>query len=443
MPNAISELAAFCGSIETVAETTLKAARRTVLDTIGVAASGAATPGGRASFEAASAIWGAGASSIWFSRTLLTPAGATFVNATYAASLDLDDGHRAAAGHPAAAVVPAVLALVGRHAVSGRRLLTAIAVGYEVAVRAAASRGINSLRTTDTGLWCGYGAAAAAGWLMALPLPVIAHAMAIAGQTATGQFATGWTRVGHTVKEGIPWAAANGIQAAYLAAAGHRGPLDLLDEEPAYNRTRLLAGLGDTWAVEHAYFKRYSCCRWAHAAIDAAVLLLDERKLSAGAIEGIVVEIFDRALTLPNQIIPTSNEAAQYSIPFCIAVALLHGQTALLPLEDRHLADPDVIALASRVRLEASPRYVGAFPATTPATVAISAGGEVFALEITYPKGEPGNPMSDAELVEKFATLTSRLPMSSLQVRSISDAVTALMDGTATTSLLDALCNAS
>lgn len=443
MPFATAELAAFCRSIETVDTSVQEAARRTLQDTIGVAAAGAATPAGQASFDAAPSIWGVGQSNVWFSTSRLTAPGATFVNATYAASLDLDDGHRAAAGHPAAAIVPAVLSLSSVATIPAERLLTAVALGYEIAVRIAASRDINALRTTDTGLWCGYGTAAATGWLLGQSASVIAHAMAIAGHTATSQFATGWTRLGHSVKEGIPWAAANGVQAAFLAAAGHTGPLDLLDDQAVFDRTRLLEGLGEAWQIERAYFKRYSCCRWAHAAIDAVLALKARHGLVIEAIDEIVIETFERALTLPNQASPASNEAAQYSIPFCIAVALCHGEAALLPLEDRHLSDPDVVALAGRVRLSADPRYAGAFPAATPATVVVIANGERFSHEVVYPKGEPNNPLSNEELTAKFERLSQALPLPREQAQSIHDAIMQLGTCATTATLLHALCKPS
>ncbi len=190
-----------------------------------------------------------------------------------------------------------------------------------------------------------------AGWLAGQPSAIIAHAMAIAGQTSTSQAATGWTKLGHTVKEGIPWATANGLQALALATAGHRGPLDLLDDTAVYDRAKLLSSFGRNWAIEEAYFKIYSCCRWAHAAIDGALTLAGRMQAATSEIESILVETFDRALTLPNQIDPQTNEAAQYSIPFCIALALSYGQEALLPLEDKYRHDAAVVALAKRIRL--------------------------------------------------------------------------------------------
>ncbi len=403
-------LAGSCKEIEEISGDTLQAARRTVLDTLGVATAGAATSAGQASRRAAADIWRAGSATVWFSKERLAPAGAAFVNATYAAALDLDDGHRQASGHPAAAIVPAVIAVGEQIGADATRILTAVTLGYEVAVRIAAAREISLLRTTDTGLWCGPGVAAAAGWLMGAPTDIVANAIAIAAHTSTSQSATGWTRVGHTVKEGIPWATANGLQALILATAGHRGPVDILDDASLYDRRRLIEGFAESWAIERAYFKIYSCCRWAHAAIDAALILAGRRDILSDTIDHVLVETFDRALSLPNQGEPQSLEAAQYSIPFCVALALVHGASSLLPMENRHLSDPRVTRLARCVDLKASPGYRDSFPAATPSRVTIAAGVWRGTAEVLLPRGEPDNPLTSADLQAKFMTLSAALP---------------------------------
>ena len=166
--------------------------------------------------------------------------GAAFVNAAFASMLDLDDGHRAASGHPGAAVIPAVMATAEAHGADAERVLTAIAIGYEIGVRIAGARDVDTLHTFDSGLWCGQGAAAAAGWLRGLDPARLANAIAIAGTTAPGQTATAYTKLmGNNVKEGIPFATALGLVAVELAAAGFTGPVDFLDEEKRYDRSGL------------------------------------------------------------------------------------------------------------------------------------------------------------------------------------------------------------
>jgi 2-methylcitrate dehydratase PrpD len=418
----IDRLATMCTSVAAAPTHVLDATRRTLVDTIGAAAAGAATRAGQASLKGAPLIWGPGDCSIWFSRRRSTAVGAAFVNAAYAAALDLDDGHRKASGHPAAAIIPSVLACAEHNGAGADAILTAIALGYEVAVRVSSSREIATLRTTDSGLWCGYGVAAATAWLYGFSAATMSHAIAIAGQTSTSQAATGFTRLGHTVKEGIPWATANGIQAVMLAHAGHRGPVDMLDEAGIYAREHLIGPFETNWAIERVYFKLYSCCRWAHAAIDGALTLQVRMSLSSCDIDTILVETFERALSLPNLPDPSTNEAAQYSIPFCVALALVHGEQALLPLKEEHLGDPSVVALARRIKLVNSRNYEHAFPVSTPARVTIVGKGQVGQQEVLSPRGEPLNPLTRDAFETKFLALMEQSPYDEKQAMALLEA---------------------
>ena len=322
--------------------------------------------------------------------------------------LDLDDGHRAAAGHPGACIIPAALATAEAYGGDAEAVLTAIALGYEIAVRVAAARDLERLDTLVTGPWCGQGAAAAAGWLRGLPPERLAQALAIAGSSAPNLRAIAYSRVmGNHVKEGIPWATATGLAAVDLAAAGSTGPLDLWDKKAHYDPGQLTAALGEAWRIDGIYFKPYSCCRWAHAAIDALVSLQSEHAIPAAAIETIEVRTFRRTLTLNNDLAPASLEAAQYSLPFCLALAAVRGPEALLPLSETALADKAALALARRVELKIDPALDAMFPAAVPARLELTTADGRLARTITHPKGEASNPMSRRDLLTKFAAATA------------------------------------
>lgn len=399
-------LAAFACDTIALPASARAATLRTVLDLIASAIAGSTTGGGRAALAAAPVAWGPGRAACWFSNERLSIPGAAFVNAAFASMLDIDDGHRIASGHPGAAVIPAVLATAEVHGADAERALTAIAIGYEVGVRIAGARDTGKLHTFDSGLWCGQGAAAAAGWLRGLDAGQLANAIAIAGTTAPGQTATAYTKLmGNNVKEGIPFATALGLVAVELAAAGFTGPVDFLDEEARYDRTVLTANLGAPWLIEGTYFKPYSCCRWAHAPIDALLQVMAERHLPADDIESVHVETFGPTLTLNNDLAPPTLEAAQYSVPFCLAAAAVHGAASLLPLEEPLLRDPQVLAFAPRVTLSVAADLDAMFPRSVPARIAVTTARGTTACTVLAPRGEPVNPMDDAALLDKFATI--------------------------------------
>jgi 2-methylcitrate dehydratase PrpD len=407
------------------------AALRTVFDLVACALAGRGTAGGLAALKAAPASWGAGPASCWFSDLRLSVPGAAFVNSAAASMLDLDDGHRGASGHPGSAVIPAVLAAAEAEGADAERILTAIAIGYEIGVRVAAARDIEMLHTFDSGLWCGQGVAAAVGWLRGLDPDRLANAIAIAGTTAPGQTATGFTKhMGNNVKEGIPFATALGLMAVDLAAAGYTGPVDLLDDAERYDAAVLMSGLGTGWLIENGYFKLYGCCRWAHAAIDAVLDLMAREGIVAAEIKSIHIETFSQTLSLNNDLAPPTLEAAQYSVPFCVAAAAIHGAEALLPLEKPILKDRAVLDFAPRVTMALAPDLDAMFPKGVPARVVFETSRGAFDRTVLAPRGEPTNPLSDDDLNAKFQTI-ARKQLTPAAAAKLRQAIAALKAGEA------------
>jgi 2-methylcitrate dehydratase PrpD len=400
------QLAEFVAGTTSVPSSALQSAMRAVCDLATAAIVGFGSPGGCAARAAAKAAWGAGHASCWFTDTQLAPAGAAFANAAIASMLDLDDGHRAAAGHPGASIIPAVLAGGEFRDGNAERILAAMVLGYEISVRIGAARDLAALDTLATGRWCGPGAAAAVGWLRGLSVRELAQAMAIAHMAAPHMV----PRVsGNNVKEGIPWATAAGITAVELAAAGFTGPLHFLDDAQGHDPSILIEGLGRRWLIESAYFKPYGCCRWAHAAIDALLNLHAEHSIAPTEIEAIEIHTFARALTLGNETAPATLEAAQYSVPFCSSLGMVRGAEALLPLRETSLADPEVLALARRVTLAVDPALDAMFSRMVPARVVVRTLQGAVGCTVTVPKGDAGNPMTEADQIAKFRTATRGL----------------------------------
>lgn len=423
------ELAAFACGTTSLPPATRRAAVRAVFDLVTATIAGRRTAGGIAALKAAPSAFGRGAAACWFSDLHLSIPGAAFVNAAFASMLDLDDGHRGASGHPGAAVIPAVIATAQAHGADAERVLTAIAIGYEIGVRIAGARDVDTLHTFDSGLWCGQAAAAAAGWLRGLDTTHLANAIAIAGTTAPGQTATAYTRLmGNNVKEGIPFATALGLVAVELAAQGFTGPIDFLDEEQRYDRTILTADLGRSWLIETTYFKPYGCCRWAHAAIDALLDLMRDNHVAADEIRAVRVETFAQALWLNNDMAPPTLEAAQYSVPFCLAAAAIHGAEALLPLAETTLADPRVLGFAPRVTVEVAPDLDPMFPKSVPARIAVVTAQGLLRRTVLSPRGEPANPLSDDDLRAKFSTI-ARQSLTASASASLLEALVALDGG--------------
>ncbi len=384
-----------------------EAAKKCILDLVAASAAGSRSPAAMAALDMSKRLFSSGRSDVWFSGKTFNAAGAAYVNSTFASALDIDDGHRDALGHPGASIIPAALAVAQEINASGRELLAAIVIGYEVAVRVAAARDHAAQDTLATGRWCAYGAAAAGGRIRHMPPKKLAEAFAVAGVHAPGLSAAGYSQVmGNSAKEGIPWATLTGLSALWLADKDFTGPTDILDHPDYYDSNKIISGLGNSFAIEGVYFKPYACCRWIHSAIDALFLIMAENSLNVDMISNIEVYTFERALRLNNYPRPNSLEDAQYSTPFCMAVAAIEGKEGLLPLTSNLLSRKDIVSFAHKIQLYSDQKLGRVFPGMVPARVIAHTKKGVFEKLVKSPKGDLSNPMDFSEIESKLRRLS-------------------------------------
>ena len=407
------------------------AAAHVLIDLIGCAAGGFDSAAARATRQTVIQLYADGPAAIWFGSARLRAEGAAMANSTAASALDLDDGHRRAGGHPGAAIVPTVLAVGPTAGACGRDLIAAIVAGYEVAVRVSAARDFKRLDTLSTGRWCAYGTVAAAG-LLGRDNPVtLAQAFAISGVLSPGLSAAGYSTVmGNQVKEGIPWAVMTGLTALELARRGLTGPLDILDHGDYFDAAAITDGLGAGSVLNSVYFKPYACCRWIHSALDAIINLVKGHNLAVADIRTVDVFTFERTLRLNNDADPDTLEGAQYSLPFCLAVAAFGGAEALMPLSPEWLHRQDIVALARRVSLHVDTELDARFPAETGARVCLQTGRGILEQTCRHPFGDPANPMDRTRLVAKFKKLTAGVisPQAQVDLLALIDQLDDLAD---------------
>ena len=404
--HAIEELAAFAAGHPEGAlpEATRETVALLVADLIAATAAGLNSSLASAARAAAVDLHWSGSARVWLTGHSLSIAGAAMANAAAASALDIDDGHRGAAGHAGAGVIPAALAVGQATGAQDAQILDAIALGYDVALRVATSRPLATIETYSSGRWVSYGAAVAAGRLLGLDAGQMAHAMAIAGAEGPISFPTGSSKFqGSTVKEVIPPAVIAGLTAAFRARAGATGPLDLLDNEDRFTRSVLTGGLGETWWLQQCYLKPYACCRYMHAAVDAILTLRQPGK----PILNLRIETFPQGLRLSNARTPGTLEGGQYSFYFSCALAALHGAEALQPVDPTRLSDPEVLGLAGRIELVAHDDFAASFPRGTPCRVIMDQGEGPQILTVQQPLGDVANPMSRAQVTEKFRRISA------------------------------------
>lgn len=432
---------------EDLSEEVVSKAEDCIIDAIACAIPGSLTDGARRVHAVASTTYGKGDACLWFSPERLQPTGAAFANAASASMLDIDDGHRRALGHPGAAIIPTVLAASAPET-SGIDVLTSIVACYEVGIRAGMSE---NRKAYHTGNWSGFGSAVAVARARQMNPDQLMHALAITSYHGPRVADLTLSEdMGANVKESIPWSVVTGITAANLAQQGFTGCRDVLNIEERYTPAVAIEGLDDGYfpisvagnRVSHAilrtYFKRYACCRWIHSAVEALLTIMRNQNLCTANLEEIKVETFLQSANLNNLADPPTLESAQYSVPFCMAVAAVQGEDALTPLEAGSLHRSDVIQIASKIKVKWDKKLDALFPGQNPSKVIVKTKVDVFEESVSVPWGEPERSPSRADFYEKFHTLAR----GRIQDSQASDILTAVegLRNSKVGPLLNALC---
>ena len=340
---------------------------------------------------------------------------ASLVNGASSHIVEMDDLHRESILHPAAAILPAVLAAGERERASGKDLIVAISVGYEVGIRVALAVGPSHYHFWHTTGTCGtFGAAAGAAKVMHFNEDPFAWAIGSAGTQAAGL----WEFLGENAmsKQLHPGKAAmNGLLAALLAKEGFTGAKRILEGEKGFfratsqdfNENKCIADLGKVFHSERNSIKYHASCGHTHSAIDAVLLATGGKTLLPNDVEKVDLWIYQAAIDLLGNIEPKTSYLAKFNLPFCVATALRYGHVQPGDFTPAKLENKDQTQLMKKIMIVSDPDLTGAYPRKWPARVTITLkDGRRLEGANEYPKGDPENPLSERELITKFKNLT-------------------------------------
>jgi len=304
-----------------------------------------------------------------------------------------------------------------REGASGLDFLTAVVLGYEVAIRVGEAVGRSHYRFWHNTATCGvFGSAAAAGWLLGLDAEQMVWALGNAGTMAGGlwEFIADGAMSKH-LHAGR--AASSGLLAADLARRGFTGARRILEGErgffaatssdarPELVTQGLIPGIAD-YKISGVSIKPYPSCRHTHPAIDAALALHQEHVPVPDQIARIEVETYQAALDLIDNPNPTHSYAAKFSLQYCVACALARGRVGLDDFGYEVLGDEAVRGLMARMSVGLSEELDERYPQEWPARVRVAlADGRELTRLVKVPRGDPENPLTQAELEEKFRLL--------------------------------------
>lgn len=347
----------------------------------------------------------------------LDAAGAALLNGMAAHGEDYDDTFEGTPVHTGAVVIPAVLAACEAHGKSGAQALKGIAVGVELMCRMAlvAPTAIHRAGFHPTAVIGALGATAGVGAALEATPQQMTDALGIAGSMAGGiieYLAEGtWTKRMHP-----GWAAQCGIRAARLGMNGFSGPRTVLEGEHGFffafgapgiepDFHQVTARLGDQWHLENIAVKPYACGTMTQPFIDCAINLakgdhdleqIDRIVCKVG--EGTVHRLWE---PLAEKQRPTTPYSAKFSVPYCIAIALVDRAAGLSQFTEERISDPRVLGLAGRVAYEIDP--LNEYPRNYSGHLRVTwKDGSETEVEQPHLRGGAREPMTREELLAKF-----------------------------------------
>lgn len=369
-----------------------------------------------------------------------TPMDAALANGVSAHCLDLDDGHRLAQLHPGACVIPAALALTESLGKSGKEFINAMVVGYQVSIKMGMilnpyhrQKGFHSTGTCGT-----LGAAAAAAKIMGLDGEGILNALGLAGTQAAGLLESDHT--GSMAKHlHAGKAAQSGVLSALLAKEGFTGAHTIFE-----GKEGLWQAMGDLKSQENllkkhesvlkrhgsvkkhgsenssheefeilrVYFKRYPVCRHLHSSLDATLNLMRNKSIKVKDIQDVNIKTYEIA-ALHDNYLPQTTEGFRQSLPVSTAIAIINGNLDIADLENSNW--DKITELTSKIRIQCDEDLNKIYPKKRPSTVTIKSKNHFYTERIDLAKGEPENPFTRDELINKFMILNPHVNVNILK----------------------------
>jgi len=393
-------------------------ARIRLLDTLGCGLYGSTMPWSRIAADVVYEEQSQGRASVFGHRNAIAPARAALVNGTAAHGMELDDIAAPGTTHPGSVVVPAVLAIAQQFELPGIHVLLGVIAGYEATTRVSSGIGKAYLGFHIPAIAGAVGAAVGSGVALGLPHQQIMWAAGIACSSASGirSFVQGTGGMIKRMHAGR--AAESGVLACMLARRGFTAPLAAMDGKFGLlevfggknaNPQALDDRLGESYTVSDVWTKMYPFCGAMHCMAQA----LHTLRMKHGIVEGAAISkirlgVNQRATEVHTEVRPRETMAAQYSMPFTAATALLGDPRDPRSFVGAALDNTAVCALAQRVELYLEPAMESTeFPrniGSAHVQILLTDGRKLEATA-DHAHGMPNEPCTEDEIREKFSRL--------------------------------------
>ena len=360
---------------------------------------------------------------------------ATLVNSLMIRALDFNDIYwKEDPSHPSD-IIPAALSVAEMCGRSMKDVIVGIVLAYEFEQRLCefAKPGVRERKWHHATL-TQFVSPLVAGKLLGLSVDQMVHAIGINGahnHTIGCPTAGKLTMMKNTVD---PMAVQSGVFAALMARRGYTGTEAVFDGKeglmdvfgPDWDVAKMTQGLGESYRILQCSMKAFPTEALTHTHLSALLKVVTKNDIKYDQIEQVTVTTIARACDIlfdPHKYRPESRETADHSLPYCLAAAIVDREITTRSFSEEKLKDKRIWGVIDKIKGEASTEFEKMFPAKQPSKVMVkTTDGREFSEYLEYPKGDPREPMTEADLTAKFNALSERL-LTLARQQEVKDAV--------------------
>ncbi len=417
-PVAAEALATFASGLryEDIPAAVVDRAKTSIIDTVAVQTFGASLPWSRMLIEYVKRNSAPGNACIMGTTLKVRAPGAALANGALAHAFEMDGLVLPSLGvHPGASMTSPGLAVAQGKRASGKALIAAWVAGCEVMSRIAdaARHSSEKLGFHAPGLTGVFGGAIVAGKLNDLDPARMANALGIGGSLCSGLLEFTQSGGGMVKRLHLGRAAEGGVLAAVLARDGFTGPHTVVEGRYGFlnvfcrdtDLPRAFRTTQDEWYTLRLMMKRYACHITAHVPVTAVMAVMAQHGIGPADVASVMVAGNEKMLSHHDIPEPQDLMMAQYSTPFCVALAFHRDALDPSNFSEASLGDPGIRALARNVKLVLRESQPGDHAFVTRLTVNCRDGREITHEQRDYP-GMPSRPLTGEERAAKFEKLT-------------------------------------
>ncbi|MBL41845.1 MAG: hypothetical protein CMM49_04195 [Rhodospirillaceae bacterium] len=367
---------------------------------------------------------------------LCPPEVASFVNGSLGNIFEMDDIHRTSILHPGPVIIPAALAAAQEYSSNSETFLNSIICGYEAMIRLGESIGKEHYKFFHNTATCGsFGSGIAVGKVLNLNDEQLINVLGNCGSVIGGLWQMRnedvMTKQFHNAN-----AARTGFTTAILAKNGLTGPKFILEgPQGVYaaigkdgDPQKIISDNYPNWKIFDTSFKPWAACRHAHPVIDATLNL--KKKISPADINNVKIKTYKDAIKFCDRVSPKNVIDAKFSLQHVFATTLIDGPPSISSFDEKNYKRGDIDSLRKKINLVVSQKIEESYPEHYGAELEIDLySGDKLKVFQKDALGDPGNPITERDVIKKFITLMNAANIKSLRIDDIINCVLGLSNG--------------